>query len=108
MTYAYRFPDEATWLAAAEAEGLMAETEDGPALMAYTHNHAIGVIGTIWEQPDLEAPPVAIPGWHVNSTIAPEAWDPYLVVVNSPAVMFAGAPGPFPEEAILSQIEVLP
>lgn len=31
-----------------------------------TEGHAIDVIGTWYEQPDPEAEPVEVPGWHVN------------------------------------------
>lgn len=31
-----------------------------------TPGHAVSVIGTWYEQPDPEAEPVAVPGWHVN------------------------------------------
>ena len=108
MTYAYRFPDEAAWLAAAAAEGLIVNIDGQERLQAYTHDHAIHVIGTIWEggeydpeTGDVITPPVALPGWHVNvKGIAPAAWDEHLVVVHSPSEIFFGDPGPFPNEAL--------
>ena len=102
--YCYRFPDEQSWLAAAATEGLLVEGEESPTLLAYTHTHAIDVVGTIIGTPgtydengDELTPPVPLPGWHINvQGIAPEAWDQFLTYVYQPRRIFAGQPGPVP------------
>jgi len=109
--FCYRFPDVAAWLGAAFAEGLIVDGE----LQAYTHDHAIDVIGAITkpgtydENGDELTPPVLLPGFHVNVVgIAPESWDSFLVVVNSPSRIFAGGGGAVPDEETLAEIEALP
>ena len=101
-TNAYRFPNEETWLAAANAEGLIAG--DGT-MVAYSHDHAIDVIGVLYERDsavyddegEMVAPPVPLPGWHVNTQgIAPEDWDQYLVYPYRPQVAWSGLDGPVP------------
>ena len=43
---------------------------------------------------------VALPGWHVNTVgLAPEAWDEFLVVVNSLSRIFFGGPTQTTDEA---------
>jgi hypothetical protein len=109
----YRFPDESTFLALAAAEGLIATNEDGnETLITSSHTHSIDVIGTIYEGGTYDAegevidPPVALDGWHVNTSagFAPEAWDSYLVVVNSPARVFLGGPTQAPSTDVLEEI----
>jgi hypothetical protein len=71
-----RFPDKSAWTtAAAEAGFLIDDT-----LTAYTHGHAIDVVGTI---PDMD-------GWHINFVgKLPEDWSDYLVNPVSPFRVFA-------------------
>ena len=96
--YCYRFPNEATFLTLAAAEGLV--TEEGQ-LITGGHGFAIDVIGLIYEasihdeQGEVIPPPVALDGWHVNTLgPAPEAWDTFRVVVNHPVRIFFGDDGP--------------
>ena len=105
--YCYRFPDEATWLGAAFAEGLIVDGD----LQAYTHDHAIDVVGVILAPAHYDDGQtqfdysITLPGFHVNVLgIAPEAWDEYLVVVNTPSRIFAGGDGPVPGDDILNEI----
>jgi len=103
--YCFRFPSRNQFRTLAAAEGLI--TEDGELITA-SHTHAIDEVGTIHEggtyDPDGEVitPPTALSGWHVNTIgLAPEAWDQYLVVVNSPARVFLGGPTQAPDSATL-------
>lgn len=108
--FCFRFPDRDTFRTLAAAEGLV--TDDGE-LISCTHDYAIDEVGVIYhggtydEQGEVIEPPVAIPGWHVNSTIAPEAWDPYLIVVNSAARVFLGGATQAPDTATLEEIAAL-
>ena len=93
MTHFLRFPDESAWTAAAAEAELMV---DG-ALVAYTHDRAIDVVGTItrggeWdpETGDVIVAPTVLPGFHVNySGELPEGWDDYLVTPAAPYRVFA-------------------
>ena len=92
----FRFADEAAWLAAVQAAGFMitAIDDDGvasEALQAYTHDHAIDVIGLIseggeWDEDGNEiVPPTVLPGWHVNFLGAlPEGWESFEVKPATP------------------------
>ena len=106
MTHYLRFPSEAAFRSAAIAAGFCAEPElprnvedifavNGPAnpgneassynLMAYTHDHAIDVIGTIYN--DDAAP---MDGWHVNYIgELPTGWGGFLVSPVAPYRVFA-------------------
>jgi hypothetical protein len=104
----YRFTSESQFLDLAAAEGLV--TEEGT-LITGGHGWALDPIGTIYEggtydeQGEVITPPVALDGWHVNAAgIAPEAWDAYLVVVNSPARVFLGGPTQAPSTDVLEEI----
>ena len=85
MTYAYRFPDEAAWLAAAAAEGLVVNIDGQDRLQAYTHDHAIHVEGRRVEGGEYDpetgeqiTAPTVLPGWYVICQgIAPQAWDSF-------------------------------
>lgn len=106
--YCYKFPTEEAFLDLAAAEGLV--NEDGTLITA-SHTHSIDVIGTIYEggtydsEGEVITPPVALDGWHVNTMgLAPEAWDAYLVVVNSPARVFLGGPTQAPSDDVLEEI----
>ena len=71
-----RFPDESTWTAAATEAGFLIDDT----LTAYTHGHAIDVVGDI---PDTV-------GFHVNfAGVLPEGWDDYLVEPANPYQVFA-------------------
>jgi hypothetical protein len=103
--YCFRFQSRNQFRTLAAAEGLI--TDDGELITA-SHTHALDEVGTIYEGgeygPDGEVitPPVALPGYHVNTIgLAPEAWDQYLVVVNSPARIFLGGPTQAPDSATL-------
>ena len=92
----FRFTDEAAWLAAARAAGFMITVTDdngvaSEALQAYTHDHAIDVIGLIseggeWDEDSNEiTPPTVLLGWHVNFLGAlPEGWEAFEVKPTSP------------------------
>ena len=85
----FRFPDEATGMAALEAAGLL--TEDGEFITA-SHNHALDVLGPIqrggeWDDETGEelTPPEVLPGWHVNlQGEVPDGWAQYAVTPMSP------------------------
>ena len=107
MFVCYRFESEEQFLTLAAAEGLV---QDGR-LITGGHGWAIDPIGTITEggtydeQGDVIDPPTTIPGYHVNTLgLAPEAWDEFLVVVNSPARIFLGGPTQAPSDDVLEQI----
>ena len=76
MTQFLRFPDESTWLTAAADAGFMI---DG-ALVAYTHDRAIDVVGEI----------AGMAGFHVNfAGELPEGWDEFEVTPAAPYRVFA-------------------
>ena len=56
----------------------------------------LDIIGTIYKPGTYDAegneltPPVAIPGWHVNSPHAIEGWDDYRVTPATPLRVYAG------------------
>ncbi len=84
----FRFPDEATGMAALEAAGLL--TEDGDPITA-SHQHALDVIGTIsrggeWdEEGNVITPPEVLDGWHVNYVgEVPDGWEQYAVSPEQP------------------------
>jgi hypothetical protein len=119
MTNYLRFPDESVFRSAAFIAGFCSEPErarnsDGtftaddpgtPAneawepfqLMAYTHDHAIDVVGTIYNDdavlgPDgtVVTPATPLPGWHVNFIgVLPTGWDEFLVSPVAPYRVFA-------------------
>ena len=92
MTQFLRFPDESTWTAAATAAGFMIDDT----LAAYTHDHAIDVVGVITRGGEYDdegaviVAPTVLPGFHVNySGELPEGWDDYLVTPAAPYRVFA-------------------
>ena len=92
MTQFLRFPDESAWTAAATEAGFMA----GDTLAAYTHDHAIDVVGAITRGGEYDdegtviVAPTVLPGFHVNySGELPEGWDDYLVTPAAPYRVFA-------------------
>jgi hypothetical protein len=89
MTQFLRFPDESAWTAAASEAGFMADDT----LVAYTHDRAIDVIGTITRggeyDPEIVAPEV-LPGFHVNYIgTLPSEWEAFLVTPEQPYRVFA-------------------
>jgi hypothetical protein len=76
MTQFLRFPNESAWTAAASEAGFIS---DG-ALVAYTHDRAIDVVGEI----------AGMAGFHVNfAGELPEGWDAFLVTPEQPYRVFA-------------------
>ena len=119
MTNYLRFVDQATWESAATEAGfytqrIRARDDDGTftannpetpeneawdsILMAYTHDHAIDVVGTIYnddavldpESGEVVTPATPMAGYHVNFVGAlPEGWDAFLVTPVAPYRVFA-------------------
>jgi hypothetical protein len=93
MTHFLRFPDADAWTAAATEAGFMADDT----LAAYTHDHAIDVVGTISrggeydpETGDVIVAPTVLAGFHVNySGDLPETWAEFLVEPEQPYRVFA-------------------
>lgn len=91
--YCYRFNSEAQFLAFAEEEGLIAK--DGSPILA-SHEHALDILGTIYEGGTYDAegvvitPPTALSGWHVNYIgEPPDGWEEFLVTPQHPARVWA-------------------
>jgi hypothetical protein len=89
----FRFPDEATGMAALEAAGLL--NEDGELITA-SHTHSLDVIGTItrggeWDdEGNVITPPKTLDGWHLNyQGELPEGWEEYVVTPEQPVRVFA-------------------
>ena len=92
MTYYLRFSDESAWTAAATEAGFLIDDT----LTAYTHGHAIDVVGTITrggeydEDGKVLVKPTVLPGFHVNfAGTLPDGWDDYLVEPANPYRVFA-------------------
>jgi hypothetical protein len=83
-----RFPDESAWTAAATEAGFI--TDD--TLLAYTHDRAIDVVGTITrggeydpETGDVIVAPEVLDGWHINfAGELPDEWEKYVVEPANP------------------------
>jgi len=94
-----RFTDEQTWTSAATAAGFFSEPDaDGnTTLAAYTHDHAIDVVGIIsrggeydFETGEVIVAPTVLDGWHVNFIgTLPTGWDEFLVTPQHPARVWA-------------------
>lgn len=88
-----RFPNESTWTAAATEAGFIT----GDILAAYTHNHAIDVVGTITRGGEYDpstgaviVAPTVLAGFHVNySGDLPDKWSKYVVTPATPYRVFA-------------------
>ena len=99
MTFFLRFADEATWTEAATEAGFYSEPdEDGnTTLLAYTHDHAIDVVGVITrggeydpETGEVIVAPTVLDGWHVNfQGVLPDGWDEFLVEPANPYRVWA-------------------
>ena len=93
MTHFLRFPNESTWTAAATEAGFMADNT----LVAYTHNRAIDVVGTITrggeydpETGEVIVAPTVLAGFHVNySGDLLDGWEEFLVAPEQPYRVFA-------------------
>ena len=93
MTQFLRFPDADAWTAAATDAGFI--TDD--TLVAYTHDRAIDVVGTITrggeydlETGDVIVAPTVLAGFHVNySGDLPPGWEEFLVAPEQPYRVFA-------------------
>ena len=71
-----RFPDESAWTLAATKAGFLIDDT----LTAYTHGHAIDVVGEI---PELN-------GWHVNfAGKLPDEWEEFAVSPENPVRVWA-------------------
>jgi hypothetical protein len=106
--YCYRFNSEEHFLILATAEGLV--TAEGQ-LITNSHTHSLDPIGTIYTGGTYDAEgnvitaPTPISGYHVNAIgIAPDAWDEFLVVVNSPARVFLGGATQAPGDDVLEEL----
>jgi hypothetical protein len=90
----FRFPDEATGMAALEAAGLL--TDEGLPITA-SHTHALDVVGVITrggeydpETGDVLVPPTVLDGWHVNYIgDLPDEWEEYAVSPRRQRRVFA-------------------
>jgi len=88
-----RFPDESAWTAAATEAGFLIDDT----LTAYTHGHAIDVVGTITrggeydpETGEVIVAPTVLDGWHVNfAGVLPDGWDEFVVTPANPYRVFA-------------------
>ena len=94
----FRFPDEATGMAALEAAGFTTTDEDGNVtVVTASHTHAIDVVGAISiggtydpETGDVITPPTLLNGWHVNYIgEMPDGWEQYVVTPEQPVRVFA-------------------
>jgi len=93
MTYFLRFPDESAWTQTATKAGFLIDDT----LTAYTHGHAIDVVGTITrggeydpETGDVIVAPTVLNGFHVNfAGTLPDGWDEFVVSPADPYRVFA-------------------
>jgi len=110
--YCFKFPDRATFLDLAEAEGMTTVDDNGDRqLISATHTYCWDEIGPITEGGEWDAdgnvvvPPVVHEGHHVNfQGEPPEAFDPYLVVVNSASRILLGGPSQAPGDDVLEEM----
>ena len=89
----FRFPDEATGMAALEAAGLL--NEDGELITA-SHTHSLDVIGTItrggeWDDKgNVITQPETLDGWHLNyQGELPDGWEEFTVTPAAPVRVWA-------------------
>jgi len=98
----FRFTDEAAWVTASKAAGFYVTVTDDEGfeseiLQAYTRDHAIDVIGVLYnddgvynEEGEVITLPTVIPGWHVNYLgTLPEGWEAFEVTPKQPKRIFA-------------------
>ena len=92
----FRFPDEATGMAALTAAGLWFMDEKGnQQFITASHTHALDVIGTItrggeWDdEGNIITPPETLDGWHLNyQGELPDGWGNYIVTPEKPVRIF--------------------
>mgnify|MGYP003133065136 CR=1 FL=1 len=97
-----RFTDETAWVTAAKAAGFYVTVTDeegveSEVLQAYTADHAIDVIGTLYnddgvydEEGEEVTAPTPMEGWHVNYLgDLPDGWGAYEVTPEQPKQIFA-------------------
>ena len=105
----YKFESKEQFRSLAAAEGLIT-TDD--TLITGGHGWSLDEVGVIakggeWdpETGEVITSPTVLLGWHVNAIgLAPEAWDPFLVIVNHPVRTFLGGATQVPDNAILELI----
>lgn len=98
----FRFTDEAAWVTAAKAAGFYVTVTDdegveSEVLQAYTFDHAIDVIGVLYnddgvynEEGEVITPPTPLDGWHVNGLgNLPQGWSEYEITPEQPKRIFA-------------------
>jgi hypothetical protein len=93
----FRFPDEATGMAALAAAGLRFMDEDGnQQFITASHTHSLDVVGTItrggkWDdEGNCLEPPTSLDGWHVNYRgPLPDGWDEFAVHPRRPSRVWA-------------------
>jgi hypothetical protein len=97
----FRFADEAAWITAARDAGFLVtitdeEGNETEQLQAYTHSHAIDVVGIIteggeWDEDGTETvAPTTLDGYHVNYVgDLPDGWEAYEVTPGNPYRVFA-------------------
>jgi hypothetical protein len=94
----FRFPDEATGMAALTEAGLRFMDEDGnQQFITSSHEHSLDVIGVITrggeydpETGDVITPPTVLDGWHLNyQGPLPEGWEQYAVTPANPVRVWA-------------------
>ena len=93
----FRFPDEATGMAALTAAGLRFMDEDGnQQFITASHQHSLDVIGTItrggeWDdEGNVVVPPTTLDGWHINYVgELPEGWEQFAVYPQQPVRVWA-------------------
>jgi len=99
----FRFPDEATGMAALDAAGLIFTDEDGNQRpITASHHHALDIVATIskggeWdlETGEVITPPTVLDGWHVNYLgVVPDGWEQYAVWPRNPTRQWATASPP--------------
>jgi hypothetical protein len=109
MTNYLRFSDQSAWESAATEAGFRVNNptssaadpeviEDHWTWLYYTHDWAIDVVGTIYnndvvvdsETGEITSPATPMSGWHVNYVgELPTGWDQYLVNPVEPYRVFA-------------------
>ena len=93
----FRFPDEATGMAALTAAGLRFMDEDGnQQFITASHSHCLDVLGVItrggeWDdEGNVVVPPTTLDGWHLNYVgPLPEGWEQYAVYPQNPVRVWA-------------------
>ena len=93
----FRFPDEATGIAALDAAGMLFTEEDGTKRpITASHTHALDIVGTItrggeWnDEGNVITPPEVLDGWHINYRgEVPDGWEQYAVWPENPARVWA-------------------